>query len=382
MSGLPTLQDPPRGRVVGRLVVRLLLVWAASLALLVVAVPLTLRVGAAGTALRFLAELLSDGGRPWLSAGTLAPSREAIRLEPAVPADLWRPGGPPPHRGLVLVHGLTAEGKDDPRLRWAAGLLTRGGLAVMVPDLPALRQQRLRPEDGRVVTAAAARLAASAGVHGEALTFLAVSVGSAPALAAAVDPAVVSRVRLVVTLGGYAEARELIRYFTTGAYGFAGISGRARFDPGVTRSFLALNLDIVRDPREREAVSAALAGRPLPAAAGSEARAILAVLTNQDPARVDPLLAALPAETRVLLDALSPARHVSRLRARLVLVHGRDDPAVPVTESLRLAAAAHPDRTRLVLVDLLSHIEGRLPTRRQLGDLLQLWGAVYEIFRG
>jgi len=138
----------------------------------------------------------------------------------------------------------------------------------------------------------------------------------------------------------------------------------------------------VRDPREREAVSAALAGRPLPAAAGSEARASLAVLTNQDPARVDPLLAALPAETRVLLDALSPARHVSRLRARLVLVHGRDDPAVPVTESLRLAAAAHPDRTRLVLVDLLSHIEGRLPTRRQLGDLLQLWGAVYEIFRG
>ena len=64
-----------------------------------------------------------------------------------------------------------------------------------------------------------------------------------------------------------------------------------------------------------------------------------------------------------------------------MLVHGRDDPAIPFTESLRLAAAADSRRTRLVLVDLFAHVEGRPPGWRQLRDLLGLWTAVYELLR-
>src|SRR5262249_61824753 len=61
---------------------------------------------------------------------------------------------------------------------------------------------------------------------------------------------------------------------------------------------------------------------------------------NRAPAAVDGLVATLPPATRQLLDELSPATHLARLRAPLFLIHGRDDPAVPFTESLRLARAA------------------------------------------
>jgi pimeloyl-ACP methyl ester carboxylesterase len=376
---------PPAPAAVGaapRPTARLAIGWGACLALLVLAVPLGQRIGAGGRAACFLAEFLTQGARPCLSARTGPPAREALPLGPAGAADLWRPAAPEAHPTLVLVHGLTPEGKDDPRLRWAASLLARGGFRVVVPDLPALRALRLRPDDAAVVAAALRQAAADPAAGAGRIALVAVSVGSQPALAAAASPGVSDRLRLVVTLGGYAEARELVRYFTTGAYRLGTLAGQVRHDPAAVRTFLGTNLDLVRDPTDRAAVAAALEGQPLPASAGVEARAVLAVLANRDPARLDALLAALPAETRGLLDALSPARVVGRLRARLLLVHGRDDPAIPFTESLRLAAAADPARTRLVLVHLLAHVEGRAPAWTQARDLVALWSAVYELFRG
>ena len=223
------------------------------------------------------------------------------------------------------------------------------------------------------------RLTSHPAVSPEGVVVVAVSVGVAPALAALADAAAGTHVRLVVSLGGYADARELIRYFTTGAYRFDGITGRIPVDPALARAFLAANLDLVRDPADRAAIEAVLGGRPPPPTLAPEARAVLAVLANQDPARTDALLDALPSETRALLDALSPARYAPRLPGRLVLVHGRGDPAIPFTESLRLAAAAAPGQTRLVLVDAIGHVEGR---RAQVRDLLRLWGVTYEMFRG
>jgi hypothetical protein len=71
---------------------------------------------------------------------------------------------------------------------------------------------------------------------------------------------------------------------------------------------LASRAPNARDASQRAAVLAGLAGHPLPVSAGAEARAVLAVLANRDPARVDALLAALPGETLALLETLSPAR--------------------------------------------------------------------------
>jgi pimeloyl-ACP methyl ester carboxylesterase len=359
---------------------RLLLGWAACGAILLLAIPLGQRLGAGVTAARFLAEFLTRGQRPWLTAVTPPPVRESVTLAGGAAADTWRIPGRPPYSPLVLVHGLTPDGKDDERLQWAARLLARAGFLVLVPDLPGLRAQRLRPDDARVVAAALAAAAGSA-TGGTGAAVLAVSVGIQPALASAASgPALV---RLVVSLGGYAEARELVRYFTTGAWAFGDTAGRVHLDPDLARAFLASNLDLVRDADDREAVRRALAGAPLPAAVGAEARAVLAVLENRDPDRVDTFLAALPQETRALLDALSPARDVGRLPGRLLLVHGREDPAIPFTESRRLAAAADPGRTRLVVVSLLGHVEGRPPAlAQQARDLVALWTVLYELFRG
>jgi pimeloyl-ACP methyl ester carboxylesterase len=358
---------------------RLALAWALALLVALLAVPLGTRVGTATGAVRFLVEFLTEGRRAWLSRATPAATLETLALAEGAAMDLWRPGRRGSGPGLLLVHGLTPAGKADARIAWTAERLARTGQVVAVPDLPGLRAQRLRPDDARVVRLALDRLAAHPGVRRQPVSVLAVSVGLAPVALALADRPPPAPIRLVVALGGYAEARELVRYFTTGAYGFGELRGRAPVDPALARDFLASNLDLVRDPRDRAAVAAGLAGRPAPRP-GPEARAVLAVLANRDPARVDALLAALPAETQALLDALSPARQLRGTRARLVLVHGRDDPAIPHTESLRLAAAA--PGARVVLVDLVAHVEGRAPTWRRLLDFARLWSVGDELLAG
>jgi len=313
-------------------------------------------IPAAGLALRtgfFLIEFLSDGRWPALTAVTAEPR---VRPLPAragaheIPADLYAGDHPATRPGLILVHGLSVEGKDDARLRAAARLLARAGWTVAVPTVEGLTRLRLRPEDADAVTAAGRALRAE-GVRP--IAVLAVSVGAGPALAAAADPALAGDVSAVLTLGGYASARELLRYTLTGA-GERG--GRGHPDERAIAAFVTANRELMDEAGRR------LAG-------------------NRDPAAADALLAELPAPTQRLLDALSPARHVEALRAPLFLVHGHDDPAVPVSESRRLAesAARAGRRARLAMVGSVGHVEpgagGRLAELARLGALFHAFAA-------
>ena len=64
------------------------------------------------------------------------------------------------------------------------------------------------------------------------------------------------------------------------------------------------------------------------------------------------------------------------LRADLLLIHGRDDPLIPASESRALAAAVPPGRADVFVVGNLSHVEihpGGIP------DMLLLWQAAYRL---
>ena len=103
-------------------------------------------------------------------------------------------------------------------------------------------------------------------------------------------------------------------------------------------------------------------------------------LLARDRTRVVGLLADPPTKLREVLDVLSPERVAAEISARVLLIHGRNDRAIPYTEALRLAAA-RPARTRVVLVGVFDHVEdagGRVGLTN-VGDLLTLWGEVYRL---
>ena len=297
----------------------------------------------AALAAAFLVEFLTDGAVRALSGG--APPPAARAAAPGI--DVYvasRHGAAVP---LVLVHGFAPQGKDEPRLRRAAALFTRAGFDVAVPTIPGLTRGRLRESDVAPVVAALE-------LRREPTAIVSVSVGAGPALLAAADPRVRDRVAVVLSVGGYASARALLRFYLTGEYAWDGIQGRAHHDPALIRAFLEANEDLV-------------------ASAGG--------LEAGDPARAAALLDAPPAPLAALLDTLSPERVARDIRARLLLVHGREDVAVPYTESLRLAAA-RPARTRVALVGLLDHVDPAGRLYAGVRDVVALWLMVYATFAG
>lgn len=300
----------------------------------------------------FLAEFLGQGRWRPLSALSHEPAVRPLPTPPGprpVAVDLHLRAGLLRPPALVLVHGLSPEGKNDVRLREAAGLLARSGWAVAVPTVDGLTALRLRPEDASAVSATVKALH-DAGYHRVAV--LGISLGAGPALLAAAEPDVAAGVSAVLALGGYASAVELLRYTLTGAYAYGDVSGRhSVLEPAIAQ-FARANPELVDE-----------AGRRL--------------VENRDPANLDALVRALPQATRDLLDALSPGRTLGGLRASLFLIHGRQDPAVPFTESLRLEAAARAAGrpVRAAIVGALGHVE---PDRRAgLADLLRLWATFY-----
>jgi pimeloyl-ACP methyl ester carboxylesterase len=295
-------------------IVRLL----ALVVAVVLAAPVVLAARDLVVAVAFVVEFVSAGQLCPLSALTHTPRLEPLAV-PGVAADRWRVGG---GSNLVLVHGYAPPGKDEPRVRQAAALLARLGYDVAVPTIPGLTRGRLRPDD---VAPVVATLAARPGPT----AVVAVSIGAGPALLAAADPVVRDRTRVVLSLGGYASAPELLRFFLTGEYAWDGVRGRITHEPAIVRAFVEANADLL----------------------DTSAAAALA-----DPARATALLAAPPAPVADLLARMSPERVARDIRARLLLVHGVDDRAVPYTESLRLAAA-RPENTRVVLVHVLEHVQ-------------------------
>jgi fermentation-respiration switch protein FrsA (DUF1100 family) len=262
-------------------------------------------------------------------------------------------------------------------------LLARAGFRVAVPTVPGLTRFRLRPEDAEPVVASVQALDRE-GRPGK-IALLGVSVGAGPALLAAADLRVAHRVGAVLSLGGYASTVELLRYFLTGAYAYRGVSGRTRPQPEAARLFLRENLDLVGNAEDRQRLSEWLtrSGAP-PAALSPEGAAVIRLVENREPGRVEELVRALPPSLQELLARLSPDTVVARIRARLLLVHGRDDPAVPFTESLRLADAARGNAgTRVVVVSVLAHVEpgeARPGWARVLRELWQLWAVMLALF--
>jgi len=307
----------------------------------------------------FLVEFLSEARWRPLSAITHAAQVRPLTPPPDGPlmnADLYVAPSLLRPPGLVLVHGIAPKGKDDPRLQRAAALFARAGWAVAAPTIDGLTVLRLRPEDSVPVVASIRALAraghAPVGVIG-------VSLGAGPALLAASAPESARNVSAVLALGGYASAVELLRYTLTGAYAFEQTRGARGVNEEAIALFARANAELV----------------------GADGRRLV---ENRDARSVDALVAALPEETRRLLDALSPERQIGGLRGPLFLIHGREDPAVPFTESLRLErvarAAGLPVST--VIVGAVDHVEpGARPAvadhGRRLWELARLWAALY-----
>lgn len=298
-------------------------------------------------------------------------------------ADLYRP--PEGARAaVVLVPGVAPQGKDDPRLVAFARDLARARFLVLVPEIANLRELQVSAGDADAIADAARHLATLEKPVG----VVAISYAAGPAMLAVLREEVASEVGFMVLVGPYYDIEAVVRFFTTGFYRTSVGERWQHREPNAYGKwvFARSNAERLPDPRDR-ALLRAIADRKLQdigapiddltAGLGPDGRAVMTLLTNEDPERVSELMAALPGAIREEMRALDLSRRdLSGLAADVILVHGRDDAIIPISESRSLAAALPEDRADLYVVSGLDHAElGDIG----LGDAFTLWRAAYRV---
>jgi pimeloyl-ACP methyl ester carboxylesterase len=344
----------------------------------------------AGESLTLLQDVSEAAGSGKDEPSRTPPFRKAISFSVdarTYEADFYRPGAEAPVAAVVLIPGAAPDGKDDRRLVAFAGALTRAKFAVLVPEIANLRDMRVAPEDVTATADAVTHL--SERIGGDPVGLIVVSYSVGPALIAATQDTVRENVGFLVAIGGYADMERLVVYFTTGYFRDTPTE-EWRFMPPNPRGkwlFLRSNLERIENPDDRRRLQEIARRRfrdssanidDLAAGLGDEGKSILALMTNQDPDRVPALLADLPPLILEDMERLNPARSdLTKLSARLVLIHGRDDRVIPFTESRALETTlAESGAVDLYLVDNLAHVDLAPPG---LWDRLMLWRAAYRV---
>ncbi len=305
-------------------------------------------------------------------------------------ADLYVPPSQSPKAGIVLVPGLAAEGARQPDLIVFARSLARARFAVLVPDIPNLRQFKVEVTDAGQIGDAFRYLVSRPDLApGDRAGIVATSYAVGPAVLAALDPGIASRVRFVLGVGSYYNLEEVITFAITGDY-----RDRTQKTPLWHHMeqnkyskwvFVLGNLDYINSSRDRKLLREIAdrhlqegAVRPtntLVAQLGRQGREFYKLLTTPDPERIPELLARLPSAIQQKIAALDLARRdLSQLHARIILIHGRNDQVIPYTESKALAAAA--PNSRLFLVNNLAHVELE---KGGLSDVLRLIRAIDQL---
>jgi len=303
------------------------------------------------------------------------PQREAVTFPGGgrtMVATLYRSLGRGEGTGVILVHGVNETGKDDERIVWLADLLARSGFTVLTPDFLGFKSLTLRSSDVEELVASIQYLADRLqGIRQERVGLVGFSYGAGPTIIAAADPRVRDRVRFVLSFGGYYDLTNVITFVTTGYYEFASIRGRMIPNDYVRWIFLRYNLELIPVARDRAILQEIAEARarnpsvdtgPLAATLGPEGRAVYDLLVNRDPGRVPDLIANLGPSIREQIRFLSPARVIDGFLGRLFVVHSNPDEYMPLTESLRLAAALETrGNVHLAMLRTFEHVRPDFP---------------------
>lgn len=320
---------------------------------------------------RLLKDVMAGAGASDLKQMTGAPQRQEIHFSVAgkdYTADLYQPAEPA-LAGLVFLPGTTTDGKNDQRMIDFANSLARSRFNVIVPDLEHLKALKITPGDVDEIGDVFSYLAARQDLVPQGRAGIAaVSYIVGPAMLAAMQARIRERVKFIFSVGGYYDLERVLGYVTTGFFRDEDGKQVYRAPNAHGKWVLVLsNSDRLENAQDRETLKQIarikIANPEAPIAelgdelVSREGQALIALMTNTDPARVHNLIAELPPSVRSDLDALNLSnKDLSTLKARVHLIHGYTDSLIPYTESLDLDRHLSSEHC-LTLAHGLEHVE-------------------------
>ena len=283
--------------------------------------------------------------QPWVMG---EPGKEEVFYEISSglgSADLYTPAGDGVHSGVLLFLGVNPAGRNDPRVVGLAEGLARSGAVVLIPWSEGMTSRRVKAEEIEDLVRGFEYLLAHERVDAERAGVAGFCVGASLLTVAASDPRIRDEVSFVNFFAGYYDARDLI----------AAVLSESRFHDGVVDPWdpAELSRDVVTaqliegmsNPDEVALLKRVFVEKDADLEASSlsslseEARIVHKLLSGVYVEEARQLVASLPQSTLEALASISPKTTIGDLKARVLIMHDREDHLVPAPESRRLAEA-------------------------------------------
>ena len=297
-------------------------------------------------------------------------------------ADLYRApdeAGGSPRAGVLIFLGANAAGRDDEDVVNLGTALARAGFVVMFHWSPTMAQrQNIDPNEIENLVWAFRFLSDRNFVDPQRVGMGGFCVGASFALVAATDPRIRDQVSFVNAFGPYYDARDLLLQMATRSRFFDGRSEAWRPDQLTMRVFANELIETLNDPQDQQLMTRVfLQGDSVPdaelAGLSPGAQQIRKLLEGTSLQEAERIYQGLPASFHQGMERISPRTHLANLKARLTIMHDRDDRLIPSVESRRLyQAMGSRDNVRYTEVVAFDHV-------RPSGG--GLWQAAQEGFR-
>ena len=298
-------------------------------------------------------------------------------------AELYLPGTKGKHPGILVCLGVVPDGVEHPQVARLGSALARAGFATLLFWSPAMRDLRLDPGDINGIAMAYQWLIDRADIDASKSGLLGTCVGGSFALMAAAEDSIRDQVAFVVAWAPYASIRTLACDIGSGMSVVDGQRVPWEVDH-LTRKVYIRSLTHDLEPDERARLRSTDRSYDRELSPDGEAVANLLDAESVEVART--AIAGLPADLRSRLDAMSPANHISSIRAPMVLIaHDRNDPVIPIGESQSIVRllSGHPG-LRYTEFRMFKHLDPskvKLPKRALVKELARFCSAVYPLFR-
>lgn len=323
-----------------------------------------------------------------------------------IPGTLFTPLNAEASRGLpgwVVLHGVTVPGRKHASLVRFARALAATQAVVFTPEIPAWTALRLDPAlTVPTIEAAVLALAKRPEADPTRTGLLGFSFGSPQALAASTQPSLRGVLKAVVGFGGYCDLGRTLRYLFTGLHEWEGRERHSRPDPYgrwiVGANFLRHvegfeSASTLTDTLHTLASKAGL--RQIaswdPSYDGYKAELRASLPKNMrgtfdlfaPPAAVTPNVEQATALAGQLYRAvqrvspeLEPANWVGEVIRPVHLIHGRDDPLIPFTETRRLASLLRATQPRGDVFDTVTPLFAHSSEHDGMGVFSRAWERV------
>jgi hypothetical protein len=293
---------------------------------------------------------------------------------------------PGSRQGMILMTGV-GDNRSIDQLVNLEQAMARSGIVFMDLTTDDLLAYKLSPTDEDSVVQAVKKLESWPGVGAGKIGILGFSAGSALACLAAADPRVRDQIAFLTLFGGLFNGIDLLRDIGRRAIEVNSQSQPWHTDP-VPLQVLANTVADDLAPGDADLITNSFNTQtPLTINQIEQlspiAAAVYHLLEGDEPAQVDSNLAHLSPAIHTLLDSLSPSTVAGNIHATIYLLHDRNDPFLPFTESRDFAAAlariGHPHD--YVEFSIFAHVEVKSGNdlTSLIGDGARLYRVLFAI---